>query len=94
MPLSRRFRIRRDDWAPHAQPAMNILNCATCNEKFSEPAARVGLIVVCPACGASSWILRGGGTRRTTADDTKGLSSADRQILETAGACIANRRQG
>ena len=89
MPLSRRFRHRRDDWVVHGQlHAMNTITCPVCGST-AEPAAQVGAILICanPTCGASlvqESGLEGDTVRRATAADTTVLTSAELQALRSA----------
>lgn len=75
--------------------AVDPTTCASCGRTFTEPAARVSVIVVCPECGASSVVDADNRTRPATAADTTALEPADLQILRKARGRIAraDRRQ-
>jgi NAD-dependent SIR2 family protein deacetylase len=85
--LSRRFRHRRDDWLSHGQ--LHVMTCPVCGHTFREPAAQIGTVLVCPACGSSLHADDDGTVRPATAAETTALSAADLQTLRTARGRIA-----
>lgn len=83
--LSRRFRQRRHDWGVHGQlHPMSPITCAACGHTMPAPAAQIGAVGICPACGGSFVIEADGTTRRATAADTTALTPAELQTLRKA----------
>lgn len=60
------------------------ITCAVCGHTMHTPAAQVGAVAVCAACGASFVVNDDGVSRRATGADTTALSAADLQILRTS----------
>ena len=67
---------------------MDPITCPVCGQT-AEPAAQVGLVVVCGARGESLYLEPDKPIRRTTGDDLAGLSANDLRTLQHARARLA-----